>query len=220
MAVSKSSGSTWRRDYSLHLATGAVISLTVILAAASVSLYRSTPDTPVPPPPEVVDLQDLPPPTAEAAPPAPNSPLPPVVVPNETIIAADRPISFEPTLPIDAGTTATGSALPDVGSKPAHDEPFVVVEQMPKPRGGMAALYENVEYPERAKRVGVEGQVAVRFTVRPDGSVTDIIVEKSANDLLNDAAVKALRATEFIPGRQRSRTVPVRMTIPITFRLR
>lgn len=219
MPVTKSSGSSWRRDYALHLAVGAVLSLALVLSAAHLSVYRSAPDTKQPPPPEIVELEELAPPTRDATPPAPPSPLPPEVVPNDEIIASETPISFEPGLPIDPNITT------EAPPKPPEEEAgeptvFVAVEIMPRPKGGMKALYENLEYPDRARRAGVDGRVMVRFTVMPDGSVRNVVVQKSANSLLNEAAVRAVKETEFLPGKQRTTPVAVRMTVPITFRLK
>jgi protein TonB len=90
---------------------------------------------------------------------------------------------------------------------------------MPEPKGGLSALYENLEYPRAARQAGVEGRVVLQFIVRPDGSVEDVTVLKGVNRWLDKAAIEAVKETEFTPGRQRDRAVPVRMTLPVTFRL-
>ncbi|MDZ7717145.1 MAG: TonB family protein [Balneolaceae bacterium] len=48
---------------------------------------------------------------------------------------------------------------------------FKVVEDMPKLIGGQQALSECVQYPERAKRAGIEGRVTVSFIVNEEGNV-------------------------------------------------
>lgn len=142
----------------------------------------------------------------------------PQVVPDERIIGPEK-VEWDKLI-LEDEPPVTSPTPPDVREDRSEGEPFVVVEQMPKPKGGMKSLYENLEYPERAQRAGVEGKVSVRFTVLPDGSVTDVVVQKSAHSLLNDAAIRAIKKTVFLPGRQRTHRVPVRMTIPITFKLR
>jgi periplasmic protein TonB len=90
---------------------------------------------------------------------------------------------------------------------------------MPRIQGGMQALYENITYPRRAREAGIDGRVTLRFTVAPDGTVHDIEVIGPPNSLLKRAAIEALKKTEFESGRQRSRAVPVRISLPVTFRL-
>lgn len=218
MTLPKDPGASWKSDYSLHLAVGAVLSVGLVLAAAHLPLYKSTPDTPTPPPPEVVDVQELTPPTPDAKPAPPPSPTPPEVVPDDHIIAEP---TFEPPDEIDLepGSETTVPPPPEPASEKERDEPFVVVEQMPEPKGGLSALYENLEYPRAARQAGVEGRVVLQFIVRPDGSVEDVTVLKGVNRWLDKAAIEAVKETEFTPGRQRDRAVPVRMTLPVTFRL-
>jgi protein TonB len=166
----------------------------------------------------VVDVQELTPPTPDAKPAPPPSPAPPEVVPDDHIIAEP---TFEPPDEIDLepGSETTVPPPPEPASEKERDEPFVVVEQMPEPKGGLSALYENLEYPRAARQAGVEGRVVLQFVVRPDGSVEDVTVLKGVNRWLDKAAIEAVKETEFTPGRQRDRAVPVRMTLPVTFRL-
>jgi protein TonB len=215
--------SEWRRDYPIHLAAGAVLSLSFVLVAFSLSIYRSTPEATAPPPPEGVTMVDLPSPTANATPPPPPAPLVPQEVPNDVIIGSETPIPLDDDLIIDYGKKAeAGSDLPPLPSSnegEAEREPFRVVEVMPKLKGGMKALYENVTYPRRAQQAGIDGRVILQFTVAPDGSIHDIEAMGDAHPLLERAAIDALKKMTFEPGRQRSRTVPVRITIPVTFSL-
>lgn len=82
-------------------------------------------------------------------------------------------------------------------------------------RGGRLAP----EYPERAKRAGIEGQVILQFVVDESGRPQDIQVLRSPNDLLADAAVDALEDKSFKPARQNGQAVKMRLTQPVTFRL-
>ena len=220
MTRSSSSESGWRRDYPIHLATGAVLSLSFVLLAFSLSVYRSTPETTSPPPPEEVTSIDLPPTTTDATTPPPPAPMVPKEVPNNVIIGSDEPPSFDDELVIDLGESKT--VLPPPPSSKGGDterERFIAVEVMPKIKGGMKALYENLTYPRRAQQAGIDGRVTLRFTVASDGSIRDIRTTGNPHPLLERAAIEALKKTAFEPGRQRSRAVPVRITIPVTFTL-
>src|SRR5690606_4959594 len=44
-------------------------------------------------------------------------------------------------------------------------ETFIVVEKMPEPVGGMSSIYNKVEYPDIARKAGIEGRVVVQFVV-------------------------------------------------------
>lgn len=99
------------------------------------------------------------------------------------------------------------------------NELFMVVEEMPRMKGGQMELYKNLIYPEEARDQGMEGRVIAQFEVHEDGSVHNINVVRSAGQILDDAAVKAISLMEFEPGMQQGQAVRVLMTQPIVFRL-
>jgi TonB family protein len=103
---------------------------------------------------------------------------------------------------------------------PAPSEVFMVVEQMPELVGGLAGLAEKVRYPDVAKRAGVQGRVFLQFVVDKDGSVVNPIVVRGIGSGCDEAALDALRASTFTPGMQRGKTVAVKMSLPVVFRLK
>ncbi len=96
---------------------------------------------------------------------------------------------------------------------------FEVAEVQPELTGGLEGLQERVVYPQEAKDEDVEGQVVIQFIVNEEGAVEDARVLRSPDDRLSEAALDAVRASRFTPGRQRGRPVKVRFAVPITFRL-
>jgi periplasmic protein TonB len=77
-------------------------------------------------------------------------------------------------------------------------------------------IVKNIAYPSEARRRGREGTLTLGFVILENGSVTDIhIVESSGSDVLDKAAVNAIRRTEPFPK------PPARaeLIIPITFKL-
>jgi protein TonB len=96
---------------------------------------------------------------------------------------------------------------------------FVAVEDMPQIVGGYGALTKRVEYPDLAKRAGVAGRVYVLAYVNEKGEVVKAEVQKGIGGGCDEAAVKAVMATKFIPGKQRGKPVRVRISIPIVFQL-
>lgn len=98
-------------------------------------------------------------------------------------------------------------------------EIFVVVEEMPEIEGGVARLYEVLAYPEMARLAKVEGRVVVEVVVGPEGRPSDPTILRSANPMLDQAAIEAVMKLTFKPGKQRGKAVRVRFSIPIRFEL-
>lgn len=91
--------------------------------------------------------------------------------------------------------------------------------QTPEIVGGMGRLYLNIEYPEKARDQGIEGILELEFTVETDGSVSNVEVVESLHPLCDSAAVAGVRSVEFVPAKQGGDPIPVRMKLPVRFRL-
>ena len=109
-------------------------------------------------------------------------------------------------------------------SKSDEGEIFVVVERTPEFPGGMDELMKflqrNVRYPAAAQQAGIQGKVEVEFTVKKDGSVSDVKVIRSVNPELDAEAVRVISAMpKWKPGEQRGTPVDARFEMPIVFRL-
>ena len=101
---------------------------------------------------------------------------------------------------------------------------YNVVSQMPSFPGGQGALFEwiskNVVYPADAKENGVQGRVIVTFVVGREGDISNARVVKSVFPSLDKEAIRVVSSMpKWIPGRQGEATVPVELTVPVTFRL-
>jgi protein TonB len=90
---------------------------------------------------------------------------------------------------------------------------------MPQLVGGLAGLAEKVRYPDDAKRAGIQGRVFLQFVVERDGSVVNPVVVRGIGAGCDEAALEALRASTFTPGKQRGKNVAVKMSLPVVFRL-
>jgi len=106
-----------------------------------------------------------------------------------------------------------------------EEEIFVIVEDMPKFRGGdinkcREWVQKRVRYPELASENGIQGRVFITFVVETNGNVSNVTVTRSVDALLDDAAREAVAASpKWEPGMQRGRPVRVRYSIPIIFQL-
>ena len=105
----------------------------------------------------------------------------------------------------------------------AHEEEFVVVEEMPQFPGGNEAMQkyiaENLKYPKTATK-GEQGRVIVSFVINKRGKVGDVKLIRSVSPELDAEAVRVIQdMPDWIPGKQRGKAVNVRYTIPIVFKL-
>ena len=93
------------------------------------------------------------------------------------------------------------------------------VDQEPVMIGGLEGLMGRVVYPEAARRAAIEGTVYIQFVVDEAGGVRDAVVLRSPDTDLSAAALAAVRASQFAPGRHQGQAVRVRYRIPIRFTL-
>jgi protein TonB len=99
-----------------------------------------------------------------------------------------------------------------------------IVESMPSFEGGIAEFYKfvgkNLKYPAQARRMGIEGKVFVHFVIDKDGSLSDIKVVRGIGAGCDEEVVRIVqKSPKWNPGKQRGRSVRVRMMLPITFKL-
>ena len=186
---------------------------------------------PRPPPPrrlaKVEPPPGAPPPRAEppAAPP-PNAPPPP-----------DASTSARPRIGIsmESTTTAGGVAAPvgntlygraaDRAEDPASARPYrgeryappSQVTTLPEPLG---CEIPRAEYPEEARRLGVEGEVRLRLVVDEDGRVREARVVRDPGHGFGEVAARAARAyCRFRPARKDGATVATEIPYTIRFEL-
>lgn len=93
------------------------------------------------------------------------------------------------------------------------------LDETPVPVGGMSAISKNIKYPEEAKKAGEQGTVFVKAVISEKGDVVSTEVVESVSELLDEAAVKAVKATKFTAGIKNGKAVQCEVTIPIKFKL-
>jgi protein TonB len=101
------------------------------------------------------------------------------------------------------------------GIPKVHDDTgFVASSAQPQLQSHVKA-----DYPEIARRAGLEGTVMVNVRVDRHGRVDRAEIIQSVHPILDRAAKTAALRCRFTPGTQRSIPVPVWVTIPYRFRL-
>ncbi|MCO5725664.1 energy transducer TonB [Robiginitalea marina] len=111
--------------------------------------------------------------------------------------------------------------------------PFAVIEDVPVFPGCEGAsdkkacfnemmqkhIRKNFRYPEMAQEMGIQGRVAVMFTIQKDGSIGNIRLRGPDKNLEAEARRIIEKLPKMTPGKQRGRAVRVPFSIPITFKL-
>lgn len=165
--------------------------------------------------------------TAQVQPPPPPPQVPEVIeilnVVEDDVEVAEIEIDTEDDkdkeVVIQAPVQSTG-----IGVEEDADVVFQVVESMPSFPGGDAALFkylnDNIKYPVIAQESGIQGRVICQFVVNRDGTIVDIEVVRSVDKSLDAEAVRVIeRMPRWTPGKQRGKTVRVKYTLPVNFRL-
>ncbi|HAS43589.1 MAG TPA: energy transducer TonB [Microscillaceae bacterium] len=105
-----------------------------------------------------------------------------------------------------------------------EEEIFMIVEERAVPKGGMKAFYkyvgENLKYPTKARKMGIEGRVVIECVVDKDGSLSDFKVRKGIGGGCDEEAIRVLKSSpKWNPAKQRGKPVKYRMFVPIAFKL-
>ena len=164
----------------------------------------------------------------------------------EIAIAADNEVTEDITSKdeVQESTAAAGASTFDQGTdnlevvrthkdeiiveekkpEPVKEEVFTAVEQMPQFPGGEAELLKyvatHIKYPTMAAENNIQGRVVVKFVVKKDGNVGDVVVLRGKDPDLDKEAVRVVKTLpKFIPGKMNGQAVNVWYTLPITFKL-
>jgi len=80
-------------------------------------------------------------------------------------------------------------------------------------------IRKNFRYPEIAQEMGIQGRVAVMFTIQKDGSIGNVRLRGPDKNLEAEARRIIEKLPKMTPGKQRGRAVKVPFSIPINFKL-
>jgi len=104
------------------------------------------------------------------------------------------------------------------------DSVYQVVDVMPEYIGGIEAMYEyignNIAYPAKAKKEGIDGRVFISFIVEKDGQISDVEILRGIGGGCDEEAVRVIKnMPDWTPGQQRGEPVRVLFRMPIKFKL-
>ncbi len=183
-----------------------------------------------------IKMQNLDQPQQNVTPPPPPPPppsevvqqvkyIPPVVVdsvrPEETaqLMTADQ---AQMDVKNDEAVDFVRDVKEEVSEDDVVSEPFIIVEEMPEPAGGLAGLYkyiaDNIHYPQVAQENNIQGKVIVKFCVTAKGGIDQVSVLRGIDPELDAEAVRVVKTLpRFKPGKQGGKAVPVWFAFPIAF---
>jgi len=134
----------------------------------------------------------------------------------ETGFEKDVAVKVEKSTRIDFELNRTQSAPPQPPSSSATYAPY---DTPPAPVGGFAKIQQNLVYPEAARKAGIEGHVVLNILIDAKGVVQTVDILKSVRKDVDEAAINAVKSTEWKPAEQNGQPVAVRIGIPVVFRL-
>ncbi len=99
---------------------------------------------------------------------------------------------------------------------------YTYIEQQPTPGFDLSAyIKEHLEYPEFARKNGIEGNVMVKFVLNEDGSISDCVILRGLGGGCDEEALRLVRGMpHWKPGQQNGKPVKVYFTLPIQFKLK
>ena len=220
MAIRKNPKADLRRTYGIFVEAGMVASLLLLILAFRANIQREGDLEIQTMEQEVVQMEEILQTKQIVKPPPPPRPPVPVEVPNDEIID-DEDLDLDASLDIEEPlANLPPPPPPEEEEEEPEPEIFVVVEEMPELIGGLGEIQRKIRYPEIARKAGVEGRVILQFIVNENGNVTEAAVVRGIGAGCDEEALRVVREAKFKPGKQRGKAVKVKMSLPITFKLK
>ena len=219
MALRKTTKADLKAKYPLFAQVGTIIALLILIGAFKFNIQNDDTFEIVMPEQELVQMEEIQQTQQVEKPPPPPKPPVPVEVPDDEILEDDD-LDLDASLDIDEPLADLPPPPPPADDEPEEPEIFVIVENMPELIGGLEGLQKKINYPPFAKKAGVEGRVFVQFVVDEQGNVRDAVVLRGIGAGCDEEALRAVNEAKFKPGKQRGKPVRVKMSLPITFKLK
>lgn len=127
-------------------------------------------------------------------------------------------------IPVNVNFEKPAEKLVEIIEDPEKAPPVIIVEEMPSYPGGeterMKFLQNNIQYPQLAAEISVQGTVYIRFVVDSKGNITDAFVLRGIGGGCDEEALRVINAMpQWHPGKQNGKAVRVLFTMPIMFKL-
>lgn len=120
-------------------------------------------------------------------------------------------VTYRTSIPSMPWKMATDSIKPDIPPKFNGGDPAAEFPQW---------VYQNLRYPEEARRANASGTALVEFTVNPDGTISDINVQESPHYSITKEIIKIFSESPlWTPAYLDGKPIGVTYTMPLIFRI-
>ena len=121
-------------------------------------------------------------------------------------------VTYRTSIPSMPWKMATDSIKPDIPPKFNGGDPAAEFPQW---------VYQNLRYPEEARRANASGTALVVFTVNQDGTISDINVQESPHESITEEIIRVFsKSPLWTPAYLDDKPVKVVYAMPLTFRFR
>jgi protein TonB len=185
-----------------------------------------------------IKMENLEQPTEKVVPPPPAPPAQTNIIKQQKyvppqIVDSIKPEDLKQLITTEQAQTAvTDKEVVEVAKQGREEvqetnvepEPFMTVQEMPEPSGGVKSLMkyiaDNTIYPAMARENNIQGKVYVRFCVTSTGAIDQVSILKGVNRELDAEAIRIVKTfPRFKPGKQDGIPVPVWFNVFINFQL-
>lgn len=172
-------------------------------------------------------------PVVKESPPKSESPALPVISePPKSVEAEERQTEGEeaPSAPPEPSSRSeegledqagiTEKAQEAADSSPGATGRYLLASQVARPPRWIGNLIRSSDYPRMARREGKDGRVILAALIDEAGRVEEVRLLEGSYDVLNEVALRKVRAARFTPAYDRDgRPVACKIILPIRFQL-
>jgi len=168
------------------------------------------------PPPIETPQMDVPSPVSEDIVEEENNEIEPV-----TVVEVKPPdVKIAKELIIGAVVVVEEEVIAVVEEEEVIEFPEVEAEFIGGPQALMKYITLNVQYPPTSIEMNEQGKVYLSFVVEPDGSITNVVVERGVSPDLDREAKRVVRSMpKWKPGESKAKKLRTRCRLPINFQL-
>jgi protein TonB len=168
------------------------------------------------PPPIETPQMDVPSPVSEDIVEEENNEIEPV-----TVVEVKPPdVKIAKELIIGAVVVVEEEVIAVVEEEEVIEFPDVEAEFIGGPQALMKYIQSNIQYPPTSIEMNEQGKVYLSFVVEPDGSITNVAVERGVSSDLDREAKRVIRSMpKWKPGESKAKKSRTRCRLPINFQL-
>lgn len=101
------------------------------------------------------------------------------------------------------------------------DEEYIdLPDELAQPIGGLKKIYEQIQYPDKARKMGVQGKVYALVFINEEGKVDRVEIIKGIGFGCDEVVVDAIKNSRFRPGFLYGKPIKSKLSMKFEFKLR